>query len=478
MSVLAVLLGVAVGIIVGAGVVAAGFARRDGARRATLEATTNSLTALQAERDVLRAAQIEDAQRIATLGAEHEATVRQLQEHRDSIDATIERVSHEVVRLGSERLSSLAAEKFEGATESLAKDLDLREERFKREVDPLRQLLERYNTSITELETKREGAYQSVFKHLEVLHASEERLRKETQSLVTALRTPTTKGRWGEMQLRRVVEMAGMVEHCDFSEQSSVDTDEGLQRPDMVVTLPDGAQVVIDAKVPLTAYLESLEAEDEVLRKDRLAAHARQLRDHVDKLSKKAYWKQFEPTPEFVVCFVPGESLLAAAFEADPGLVEQAMDSRVLLTGPVNLIALLKTVGLGWRQEALAENAREVQQLGQQLYERLGTFAGHLEGLGKALNRSVGAYNNAVGSLESRVLPAARQFNRLGVVGHSSDEIPSLGALEVRSREITAAEMHLPGGHPASLPHGDLHLVEPDDERDDERDGERDDLEP
>ena len=280
---------------------------------------------------------------------------------------------------------------------------------------------------------------------------------------MTALRTPTTKGRWGEMQLRRVVEMAGMVEHCDFTEQSSVGTDEGLQRPDLVVTMPDGAQVVIDAKVPLTAYLEALEADDEVSRKDRLAAHARQLRDHVDKLSKKAYWKQFEPTPEFVVCFVPGESLLAAAFEADPTLVEQAMDNRVLLTGPVNLIALLKTVGLGWRQEALAENAREVQQLGKQLYERLSTFGGHLETLGKSLNRSVGAYNSAVGSLERRVLPAARQFSRLGVVGETSDELPGLPPLDTRATEITASELALPDGHPASIEHGDLHLVESDD---------------
>jgi DNA recombination protein RmuC len=260
--------------------------------------------------------------------------------------------------------------------------------------------------------------------------------------------------------------MAGMVEHCDFIEQGSVDTDEGMQRPDMVVTLPDGAQVVIDAKVPLTAYLESLEAGDEATRKDRLLAHARQLRDHVDKLSKKAYWKQFEPTPDFVVCFVPGESLLAAAYEADPTLVEAAMDNRVLLTGPVNLIALLKTVGLGWRQEALAENAREVQQLGQQLYERLGTFGGHLDSLGKALNRSVGAYNSAVGSLESRVLPAARQFSRLGVVGETTDEIPDLSTLETMAKEVTAGELAVPGGHAASIPAGDLHLVEPDDEPD------------
>jgi DNA recombination protein RmuC len=466
MSVLGVVLGVVIGALLGAALAAAYLSRRDGARRATLQVTAASLDAVTTERDALRSKQIEDAQRIATLEASQIGTERQLAEHKAALDETIERVSHEVVRMGSERLSALAAEKFEGATVSLAKDMDLREERFKREVDPLRLLLERYSTSVNELESKREGAYQSVFKHLEVLQESEERLRKETQSLVTALRTPTTKGRWGEVQLRRVVEMAGMVEHCDFIEQGSVDTDEGMQRPDMVVTLPDGAQVVIDAKVPLTAYLESLEAGDDATRKDRLLAHARQLRDHVDKLSKKAYWKQFEPTPDFVVCFVPGESLLAAAYEADPTLVEAAMDNRVLLTGPVNLIALLKTVGLGWRQEALAENAREVQQLGQQLYERLGTFGGHLDSLGKALNRSVGAYNSAVGSLESRVLPAARQFSRLGVVGETTDEIPDLSTLETMAKEVTAGELAVPGGHAASIPAGDLHLVEPDDEPD------------
>lgn len=463
MSVLSIVLGIVIGLLLGGALAGAFFSRRDGSQRATLRSANEAVATLSSERDALRAQQLMDAQTIATLHASQEGFERQLTEHKATLDETIERVSNEVVRMGSERLSQLAAEKFEGATTALEKDLDLREERFKREVDPLRLLMERYNKSVNELETKREGAYQSVFKHLEVLERSEEKLRKETQSLVTALRTPTTKGRWGEMQLRRVVEMAGMVEHCDFIEQGSVDSGDGLQRPDMVVTLPDGAQVVIDAKVPLTAYLESLEAQDDGERSDRLKAHARQLKDHVDKLSKKAYWKQFEPTPDFVVCFVPGESLLAAAFEADPTLVEQAMDNRVLLTGPVNLIALLKTVGLGWRQEALAENAREVQQLGQLMYERLATFGDHLESLGKNLNRSVGSYNSAVSSLESRVLPAARQFNQLGVVGETVDEIPHFSAIENGAKDLSAKEFTETAGHPASGIHGDLHLVSGDD---------------
>jgi len=459
------MIGIVLGAAFGAALVVAWSSRRDGSRRAQLNSAQDQLSKVSVERDTLRAREMEQIEIIASLRASQAGVERQFSEHKAALDETIQRVSHEVVRLGSEQLSSLAAEKFEGAAKSLSSDLDLREQRFKNEVDPLRSLLERYSKSVTELETKREGAYQSVAKHLVMLQASEDRLRKETQSLVTALRTPTTKGRWGEMQLRRVVEMAGMVEHCDFIEQVSVESDDGLQRPDLVVTLPDGAQVVIDAKVPLNAYLESLETDDEGLRKERLAAHARQLRDHVDKLSKKAYWKQFEPTPDFVVCFVPGESLLAAAFEADPTLVEQAMENRVLLTGPVNLIALLKTVGLGWRQEALADNAREIQQLGQQMYERLGTFSTHLETLGKTLNRSVGAYNSAVGSLERRVLPTARQFNRLGVVGESADEIPELPSLNVRASDVLGGEQAPLEDH-SSLALNDLHLVEPIDETD------------
>jgi len=463
MGVAGIVLGVVIGLIVGVVVVLALSARRDGARRAALDAASTSLHQVTQERDALRQKELENAQRIAALSAKETALEQQLTEHKASLDATIERVTNDVVRLGSERLTILASEKFEGAAKSLSSEMDLREERFKNEVNPLRELLERYNKSVSELETKREGAYAMVAKHLEVLQESEERLRKETQSLVTALRTPTTKGQWGEMQLRRVVEMAGMIEHCDFIEQSSVTTDDGVQRPDMIVTLPDQAQVVIDAKVPLTAYLESLETDDESVRRERLVSHARQLRDHVEKLSKKAYWKQFDPTPDFVVCFVPGESLLAAAFEADPTLIEQAMDNRVLLTGPVNLIALLKTVGLGWRQEALAENAREVQELGRQLYERLGKFSSHLDTLGKRLNSSVDAYNAAVGTLERRVLPSARRFNQLGVVGETSGDLGELAPIDHRTRGLVAGE--LAGADETSElddePLGELHLIDP-----------------
>ncbi len=454
-----IVLGAVVGIVVGALAGAAVFSSRSGARRASLAAARAEVGSLSAERDELRRIQAVDRETITRLEVVHEHLVEQVAAQASTLEATIERVSNEVVRRGTDRLTELATERFEGATASLVKDMEVRDERFKREVDPIRQLLEQYAASIHALETKREGAYQSVAKHLEVLAESEEKLRRETQSLVTALRTPTTKGRWGEMQLRRVVEMAGMVEHCDFIEQTSVETDDGLQRPDLVVTLADGAQVVIDAKVPLNAYLEAIDAEDDAVRRERMVAHARQLRTHVEALSKKAYWKNFEPTPAFVVCFVPGESLLAAAFEADPTLVERAMDNRVLLTGPVNLIALLKTVGLGWRQEALAENAREIQQLGHSLYERLGTFAGHLSHVGRSLNRSVESYNQAVGSLEARVLPAARQFGRLGVLGDAVDELPIVTPLEGAARPLNAPEASGFELHPAAGGNADLHLV-------------------
>ncbi|HZU79031.1 MAG TPA: DNA recombination protein RmuC, partial [Acidimicrobiales bacterium] len=255
----------------------------------------------------------------------------------------------------------------------------------------------------------------------------------ETRNLVTALRAPATRGRWGELQLRRVVEMAGMLEHCDFDEQATVTTEDGRLRPDMVVRLPGGRTVVVDAKVPLQAFLDANEAVDEDTRRTHLTSHARQLRTHVDSLSKKAYWQQFEHSPEFVVAFVPGDPLLAAAFEHDPGLFEHAMASHVLLATPTNLIGLLTTIAAAWQQEALADNAREVQRIGRDLYKRLATFGEHLAKAGRGLSSAVDAYNKAVGSLERSVLPQARRFQELGVVAGDST-LPELDRIDATAR--------------------------------------------
>ena len=398
---------------------------------------------------------------IAGLQAQNAALKDKQEAERETLEATIERVSNEVALRSTDRLAAEASERFDQATAGLRRDLDVRDQRLAGQVDPIRLLLEQYKDHLGRLEVTREGAYRSVTEQIRELKESGEGLRRETRSLVTALRTPHTRGRWGEMQLRRVVEMAGMVEHCDFVEQATTETEDSIARPDLLVTMPGGGVIVVDAKAPLAAYLDALEATDESTRLEFMTIHARQLRDHIDALSKKAYWNQFEATPDFVVCFVPGESLLAGAFEAEPGLIERAMENRVLLTSPTTLIALLRTVGFGWRQEAMAANAREVQALGQELYERLATLGGHLDRLGRSLERTVGSYNDLLGSTESRVLVTARRFPALGVVGDGAKEIASPDPIDVMTRTSRAPE--LVEEHPAGSGHDALHLIGGDD---------------
>lgn len=260
------------------------------------------------------------------------------------------------------------------------------------------------------------------------LHQQVDDLRRETQSLATALRKPQVRGRWGELHLRRAVELAGLVDRCDFDEQ--VRLDDGALRPDLVVNLVGGRRVVVDAKVPLDAYLDAAGSDDEEQRRHHLVRHARQLRTHVDQLGSKNYWRSLPETPEFVVLFVPAESFLAAALETDGALLEHAAGKQVVLASPTTLIALLRTVAHGWTHEALADQAREIHQLGRDLHGRLGTLSGHLDSVGRSLNAAVGHYNSAVGSLESRVLVAARRFHDLAV---TDDELPSPRAVELRA---------------------------------------------
>jgi DNA recombination protein RmuC len=273
------------------------------------------------------------------------------------------------------------------------------------------------------------------------LTGSHERLERETRNLVTALRSPQTRGRWGELQLRRVVEMAGMLERCDFSEQVTSDGDTGRMRPDLVVHLPGGKNVAVDAKVPLQAFLAANEADDEGVRRAHLAAHGRQMKAHVDALSKKEYWKRVDPSPEFVVAFIPGDPLLTAALEHEPGLMEYAVANHVLLATPTSLIALLRAVAYGWQQEALTENARQVQVLGAQLYERISVLGEHMAGVGRSLTGAVTAYNRAVGSLEGRVLVTARRFVEMGVVGAGEREPTTPLPVDTVTRPLQAVEL-------------------------------------
>ncbi len=293
---------------------------------------------------------------------------------------------------------------------------------------------------IGEVEKERVGAYSQLLNQVQSLALGQQELRKETGNLVGALRRPSVRGRWGEVQLKRVVEMAGMLDHVDFLEQEQVATDDGDLRPDLVVKLPGGKSLVIDSKAPLEAYLDSLELTDEAACRAKLVDHARQIRDHVAKLSRKQYWDQFENTPDFVVLFIPGEVFYSAALEQDPSLIETGVRQKVILATPTTLIALLRTVAYGWRQEALAEDARKIAQLGKELYERIQVMAGHWASMGQGLRRALSAYNDAVGSLESRVLPSARRFRDLNV-GADVREADEAKPIDLLPREVQAEEM-------------------------------------
>ena len=309
-------------------------------------------------------------------------------------------------------------------------------------LEPLRISVERVDKQAQELEQARRQAYGALNQQLKALTEDQERLRAATTTLANALRTPHVRGRWGEVQLKRVVEYAGMVAHCDFVEQTTTaDADGRLLRPDLVVKLPGGKHVVIDAKTPLDAYLSWLEAEDHE-RDARLADHARQVREHIARLASKRYWTQFQPAPDFVVMFVPDETFLRAAHEHDASIQETAWKSNVIIASPTNLITLLRTIGAIWQQETAAENARKIGDLGRELYERLGTLGKHVAKLGRSLDGAVAAYNETVGSLESRVLVSARKLSEHGV---SDEELAAIPPLERQARPLQSLELTVDG---------------------------------
>jgi len=306
-------------------------------------------------------------------------------------------------------------------------------------VKPISDSLQRVDGKLESLEKSRHLAQGELSEHLKSVTAGQDQLRKETASLVTALRAPATRGRWGELQLKRVCEMAGMIEHCDFEQQSSADTDEGRVRPDLIVKLPGGMNVVVDAKVPLEAYLNALEAEDDDARAVHLQTYGRHVRDHLRKLGAKSYQDSFSPTPEFVVLFLPSEAFHSAALEQVPDLIQEGVDNKVLIATPTSLIGLLKVVAYGWRQEQMAASAEEIAELGRQLHKRIATMAGHFVKVGRAIDRSANAYNDAVGSLERQVLVSARKLSDHGV--DSGKEIESPAQVETAVRSLQAPEL-------------------------------------
>jgi DNA recombination protein RmuC len=332
----------------------------------------------------------------------------------------------------------IAEGRLTAANAKAAGDLDSRKAAVEQLVQPLRDTLARVESQLRETEAARRSSHAALTEQVAIARQSSDQLKAQTQALVTALRRPEARGRWGEMQLRRVVELAGMCSKCDFDEQVGVATADGAQRPDMVIRLAGGKNIVVDSKVSLAAYLEAAESSDESVREARLSAHARHLRDHVDRLAAKAYWVALSPSPEFVVLFIPGEAFLAPALEHDAGLLEHAMAHKVHIATPTTLVTMLRTAQYAWQQAALSDNARAVFDLGRELYDRIGGLGKHIDGLGKALTTAVSSYNRTVGSLESRVLVSARKLNELGVV---DGELDQPKAVEDTVRALSAPDL-------------------------------------
>ena len=400
-------------------------------------AAAGAAAALLAVRPLHRARAATAAAEVAAARARADELTRDHAQLREAFRS----LSGEALRHNSEAFLQLARAELERASAASRSSLRERETAIEALVAPIRSGLAAYDQKLHDIERARAETFGAITQRLDLVSASSELLRAETQKLVTALRTPHVRGRWGEVQLKRVCELAGMLDHCDFATQATVEGEDGRLRPDMVVRLVGGKTIVVDAKTPLDAYLAAVGATDDDERRRRFAQHARQVRQHVESLSRKAYWEQFAQAPELVVLFLPGESFFSAALEHDPSLIEQAVDQRVILATPTTLIALLKALAYGWRQEALARNAHEISALGKELYERLATLGEHVGRLGGQLRKTVGAYNDAVGSLEGRVLVSARRFRDLGAA--PGPEIAVLDPLAESTREPRAEELLL-----------------------------------
>ncbi|HEY8703348.1 MAG TPA: DNA recombination protein RmuC [Gaiellaceae bacterium] len=361
-------------------------------------------------------------------------------EHEQARSAEIDQTERDLAA----RFDALAADALRKNNESFLElasvKLGQKEQAVEHLVAPLKESLQKVDGKLQELEVARKGAYSSLAEQVRQLTETQKELRSETGNLVSALRDrPNVRGRWGEIQLRRVVEMAGMIEHCDFETQAHVATEDGRLRPDLIVQLPGGKKVVVDSKMAGQAYLESLSCKDEESRLVKLREHARQVRDHVTKLSAKSYWSQFDQTPEFVILFIPGETFLSAALEQDPALIEDGVNQQVIIATPTTLIALLRAVSYGWRQETIAESARAVSDLGRELYTRLSTLTEHFAKVGRGLDTAVRSYNETVGSLETRVLPSARKFKEHGI--SPAGELAPLNVVDRSVRPVSAAEL-------------------------------------
>ena len=349
-----------------------------------------------------------------------------------------EALSAQALDASTARFLEVAEGRLRAANATAAGELDSRRAAVEHLITPLKETLVRVEESLRESDASRLRSHAALAEQVAAARQTSGQLRAQTQALVTALRRPEARGRWGELQLRRVVELAGMSARCDFEERVAVSSPDGVQRPDLVVRLAGGKNIVVDSKVSLAAYLEAAESDDEDVRAARMDAHARHLRDHVDRLAGKAYWAALSPSPEFVILFIPGEAFLAPALERDPGLLEYALARKVHIATPTTLVTMLRTAQYAWQQEALAENARAVFDLGRELYDRICGLGRHVDRLGRALTTAVATYNQAVGSLESRVLVSARRLNELGV---TDAELAAPAPVAETARPLSAPEL-------------------------------------
>lgn len=364
----------------------------------------------------------------------HADKLETLEQARAQLSDTFGHLSSQALKHNSEEFLKLAQENLKKFQARAQGDLSQKEQAIENLVKPIKEALEKTEKQIRMMEHERKEAYGSLTKHLETMNETQQALQGETRNLVKALSRPEVRGQWGEMTLKRLAELAGMVEHCDFFEQEHTNTEDGAMRPDMIVRMPGDRELVVDVKTPLDAYLSAVEATNDAERETHLARHTKNVRKRVNELASKAYWTQFTNAPDFVVLFIPGDQFLSAALDKDHSLLEYAMQQKVILATPTSFVALLRAVAYGWRQESLAKNAEHIRQVGEELYGRLGTFADHLSKMGRSLNSSVQHFNKAVSSFDSRVIPSVRKFSEMGL--SAKKEVEGLEQIEMTTRDV------------------------------------------